>query len=108
LSAPTTKKVPAEYKPGGTTAPTLTQDESDIWEIPLAQCTVAAGASVVTAANVLDRRWLTDRGVVPSIAGARPPAAKNQLLLEDGKLYAGDGAAWRLIASTGKIGRAHV
>lgn len=97
----TTKKVSAEYKTGGTTAPTLTQDEADVWEIPLAQCTVAAGASVVTAANVIDRRWLTDRGVVPSIAGARPPAVKNQLLLEDGKLYVGDGAAWRLIASTG-------
>ncbi|MET8113822.1 hypothetical protein [Streptomyces prasinus] len=96
-----TKKVTAEYKPGGTTAPTLTQDEAGAWEIPLAQCTVAAGASTVTAANVLDRRWLTDRGVLPSIAGARPPASKGQLLLEDGRLYVGDGATWRWMASQG-------
>ncbi|MHC3450754.1 hypothetical protein [Streptomyces prasinus] len=95
------KKVTAEYKTGGTSAPTLTQDEAGIWEIPLAQCTVAAGASTVTAANVLDRRWLTDRGVLPSIAGARPPATRGQLLLEDGRLYAGDGATWRWMASQG-------
>ncbi|MBL3664539.1 hypothetical protein JL475_00565 [Streptomyces sp. M2CJ-2] len=95
------KTVTAVYKAGGTSAPTLTQSETGVWEIPLAQCTVAAGASVVTAANVLDRRWLTDRGVLPSIAGARPPAAKGQLLLEDGKLYVGDGAAWRWMATQG-------
>jgi hypothetical protein len=95
------KRVSAEYKTGGLTAPTLTQDETTTWEIPIAQCTVAAGSSVVTAANVLDRRYLTGRGVLPSIAGARPPAVKNQLLVEDGKLYVGDGATWQWIASTG-------
>ncbi|MGW0578755.1 hypothetical protein ACWD25_22940 [Streptomyces sp. NPDC002920] len=93
--------VTAEYKTGGTTAPTLTQDEAGVWEIPLAQCTVAAGSSVVAAANVLDRRYLTDRGVLPSIAGARPPATKGQLLAEEGKLYIGDGASWRWLASQG-------
>ncbi|MFI9598943.1 hypothetical protein ACIHCX_03510 [Streptomyces sp. NPDC052043] len=95
----TAKKVTAEYKTGGTTAPTLTQIENGVWEIPLAQCTVAAGASVVTAANVLDRRYLTGRGVLPSINGARPPAAKNQLLVEEGNLYVGDGATWRWLAT---------
>ncbi|MGW4822512.1 hypothetical protein ACWEP4_26850 [Streptomyces sp. NPDC004227] len=97
----TAKKVTAEYKTGGTTAPTLTQIENGVWEIPLAQCTVAAGASVVTAANVADRRYLTDRGVIPSIGGARPPATKNQLLIEDGQLYVGDGATWRWLAAAG-------
>lgn len=97
----TLKTVTAEYKAGGLTAPTLTQDEAGIWEIPIAQCTVAAGASVVTAANVLDRRWLTGRGVLPSIAGARPPAVKNQIMVEDGKIYVGDGAAWRWLATQG-------
>ncbi|NUP02054.1 MAG: hypothetical protein HOW59_29445 [Nonomuraea sp.] len=97
----TVKKVSAEYKTGGTSAPTLTQDEAGIWEIPIAQCTIAAASSVVTAANVLDRRYLTGRGVLPSIAGARPPALKNQLLVEDNKLYIGDGASWRWLATTG-------
>lgn len=90
-----------QYKTGGTTPPTLTQDEDGVWEIPIAQCTVGAGSSVVTAANVADRRYLTGRGVLPSIAGARPPSIKNQLLVEDGKLYVGDGATWKWIATTG-------
>ncbi|MFJ6566654.1 hypothetical protein ACIQNU_04490 [Streptomyces sp. NPDC091292] len=98
---PVAKKVSAEYKTGGAIAPSLTQDDSGVWEIPLAQCTVAAGSSVVTAANVQDRRYLTDRGVVPGIAGARPPSMKGQLLLEDGKLYVGDGAGWLWLASAG-------
>lgn len=93
--------VTVQYKTGGLTAPTLTQDEAGIWEVPIAQCTVAAGASVVTAANVLDRRYITGRAVLPSIAGARPPSIKNQLLVEDNKLYLGDGAAWNWLASAG-------
>lgn len=93
--------VTAVYKTGGASAPTLQQDEWGIWEIPLAQCTVAAGSSVVTAANVIDKRYLTGRGVLPSIAGARPPAIKNQLLVEDNKLFVGDGAAWRWMATAG-------
>lgn len=93
--------VTAQYKTGGLTAPTLTQDEAGVWEIPIAQCTVAAGASVVTAANVVDKRYLTGRGVVPSVAGARPPAIKNQLMVDDGKLYIGDGATWRWLATQG-------
>ncbi|MFE4420451.1 hypothetical protein [Streptomyces sp. NPDC056817] len=97
----TAKKVTAEYKTGGTTAPTLTQIENGVWEIPLAQCTVAAGSSVVTAANVLDRRYLTGRGVLPSINGARPPSSKGQLLLEGTDLYVGDGATWQWLASAG-------
>ncbi|MFD8771459.1 hypothetical protein [Streptomyces sp. NPDC059916] len=94
-------KVTAEYKTGGTTAPTLTQDEAGVWEIPLAQCTVAAGASVVIAANTIDQRYLTGRPVLPSIPGARRPSIKNQVLAEDGKLYLGDGAGWRWIATQG-------
>lgn len=93
--------VTAVYKTGGTTPPALTQEEGGVWEIPLAQCTVAASSSVVTAANVIDRRYLTGRPVIPSIPGARPPSIKNQLLVEDNKLYVGDGADWRWLASVG-------
>jgi hypothetical protein len=74
------KKVTAEYKTGGAHRPRPHPDEDGVWEIPLAQCTVAAGSSVVTAANVVDRRYLTGRGVLPSIPGARPPSIKNQLM----------------------------
>ncbi|MFF2852695.1 hypothetical protein ACFVT5_41340 [Streptomyces sp. NPDC058001] len=95
------KKVTAEYKTGGTSAPTLTQDDVGVWEIPLAQCTVAAGSSVVTAANTIDRRYMTGRGVIPAVPGARPPAAKNQVLVDSGKLYVGDGASWLWLASAG-------
>jgi len=93
--------VTAQYKTGGGAAPPLTQVEDGVWEIPLAQCTVAAGASVVTAANVADKRYFTGRSVLPSLAGARPPALKNQLMVEDGKLYLGDGATWRWLATQG-------
>ncbi|MFJ9101287.1 hypothetical protein ACIRJM_22800 [Streptomyces sp. NPDC102405] len=93
--------VTAQYKTGGVTAPALTQVPGSVWEIPLAQCTVAAGASVVNAGNVVDRRYLTGRPVIPSIPGSGRPSIKNQLLVEDGKLYVGDGAAWRWIATPG-------
>jgi len=93
--------VTAVYKTGGTTAPPLTQVEDGVWEIPVAQCTVAAGASVVTAANVVDKRYFTSRGVMPGIAGARPPSLKNQLLIEGTDLYVGDGADWKWLASAG-------
>lgn len=94
-------KISAEYKTGGVVPPTLTQDEAGVWEIPIAQCTVAAGSSVVTVANVVDKRYLTGRGVIPSVSGARPPSIKNQLLVDDGKLYVGDGAAWKWLATAG-------
>lgn len=95
------KTVTAVYKTGGTSAPTLAADEAGIYEIPLAQCTVAAGSSVVTAVNTLDRRWFTDRGSVPGIPGARRPSVKSQLLVEGGSLYVGDGASWRWLSTAG-------
>ncbi|WP_103512887.1 hypothetical protein [Streptomyces sp. SM13] len=95
------KSVIAEYKTGGTSAPTLASDENGVYEIPLAQCTVAAGSSVVTAVNVLDRRWFTDRGATPGLPGARRPSIKGQLLVEGTSLYVGDGAEWRWLASQG-------
>ncbi|MFS4103752.1 hypothetical protein [Streptomyces sp. PD-S100-1] len=93
--------VTAEYKTGGTTAPTLTQDEAGVWEIPLAQCTVAAGTNIVTAANTLDRRYLSSYPPIPSIPGARPPSVKGGLLVEGTKVYIGDGADWRWLATAG-------
>jgi hypothetical protein len=94
-------EVIAAYKTGGSVAPTLDSDEGGIYEIPLAQCTVAAGSSVVTAANVQDRRWFTDRGAVPSVPGGRRPSIKSQLLVEGTSLYVGDGVDWKWLASGG-------
>lgn len=93
--------VTAVYKTGGTTAPPLTQAEDGVWEIPLAQCTVAAASNVVTAANVIDRRYFTSRGVLPSVASGRPPSVKNTLLIEGTDLYVGDGADWKWLSSVG-------
>lgn len=95
------KSVTAVYKTGGTTPPALQQDDDGIWEIPLAQCTVAAGASVVTAANVSDARWFTDRGAVPGSPTARRPSVRGQLLVEGTRLLLGDGADWRWLATAG-------
>ncbi|MFJ8923845.1 hypothetical protein ACIREK_30760 [Streptomyces sp. NPDC102415] len=96
------KTVRAFYRTGGTSAPTLATDENGDYEIPLAQCTVAAGSSVVTAANTLDRRWFTDRGAVTGVPGARRPSSKGQLLVEGTSLYVGDGAGWLWIGSAGQ------
>ncbi|MFE7485456.1 hypothetical protein [Streptomyces sp. NPDC057552] len=95
------KSVTAVYKTGGSSAPTLAADEDGVYEIPLAQCTIAAGSSVVTAVNVLDRRWFTDRGAVPGLPGARRPSVRGQLLVEGTKLLVGDGAGWHWLASPG-------
>ncbi|RPK56239.1 hypothetical protein EES43_24665 [Streptomyces sp. ADI96-02] len=95
------KTVTAVYKTGGTSAPTLSADESGEYEMPLAQCTIAAGSSVVTAVNVADRRWFTDRGAMPSLPGTRRPSITGQLLVEGSTLYVGDGIGWQWLASPG-------
>ncbi|WP_405479821.1 hypothetical protein OH791_33895 [Streptomyces anulatus] len=100
-SSMSAKTVRAFYKTGGTSAPTLAADENGDYEMPLAHCTVAAGSSVVTAVNVVDRRWFTGRGAVPGIPGARRPSVRGQLLVEGTDLYVGDGADWRWLASPG-------
>lgn len=94
-------KVTAEYKTGGTVAPDLTQDEAGTWEIPVAQCTIAAGSSVVTAANVADRRWFSPKGLAPSLSGARRPPSYGQLIAEGNDVYVGDGSQF-LYLGTGR------
>jgi hypothetical protein len=93
--------VTAQYKTGGSSAPTLTRVEDGIWEIPLAQCTVAAGSTVVNAANVIDKRYLTGRSVLPSVPSGRPPSVKNTLMVEGTDLYVGDGVDWKWLAAAG-------
>ncbi|MGQ4353152.1 hypothetical protein [Streptomyces drozdowiczii] len=95
------KTVRAVYRTGGTTAPTLAADEGGDYEMPLAQCTVAAGTSVVTTTAVQDVRWFTDRGAAPGIPAARRPSIKGQLLVEGTSLLLGDGADWKWLATGG-------
>lgn len=97
----TANEVTAEYKIGGTVAPDLEQDEADVWEIPLAQCTVAAGSSVVTAANVVDKRYFTGKSAVVGLAAARRPSVKGMLLVEGNDIYLGDGSNWNWVGTAG-------
>jgi hypothetical protein len=98
---PTADSIHPVYKTGGTGAPALTQDPAGIWEIPLAQCTVAAGSSVVTGPNVTDQRWLTGKPVVSGIAGQRRPSRKGLLLVEGNDIYMGDGTTWNYVGTAG-------
>lgn len=91
----------AQYKVGGVSAPSLTQVEDGVWEIPLAQCIVAAGSSVVTAINTLDKRWFTSKGSVVGLAGARRPSVKGLLLTEGNEIYLGDGTNWNWVGTAG-------
>ncbi|MFD8545664.1 hypothetical protein [Streptomyces sp. NPDC059649] len=96
---PSANAVNAVYKTGGAVAPTLTQDEAGTWEIPLAQCTVAAGSSVVTATNVLDQRWFTGKAIVPSIASQRRPPTAGLFALEGSEVLVADGSNWNLLGT---------
>lgn len=100
----TANEVTAAYKVGGTVAPDLEQDEADVWEIPLAQCTVAAGSSVVTAGNVVDKRWFTGKPAVVGLTAARRPSVKGLLLVEGNDVYLGDGSTWNWVGTAGTNG----
>lgn len=99
---PSSDTVAVAYKTGGTSFPSLTQTLNGTWEIPLAQVTVAAGASVVPAANVTDYRWFLGRPVVLSNSGSRPPATKGQLIVEGQSVYLGNGLSYDLLATAGQ------
>jgi hypothetical protein len=93
--------ISVKYKTGGTSFPSLTQTLNGTWEIPLAQVTVAAGASVVAPSGVVDQRWYLGRPVVLSNSGARPPATKGQLIVEGKTVLLGNGLGYDLLATAG-------
>ena len=93
--------ITVQYKTGGSVAPALDADEAGIYEIPLAQCTVAAGASAVTAVNCVDTRWFTGKSVCPSIPSQRRPSIEGLMLVEGNDLYLGDGTGWNYVATAG-------
>ncbi|CAM5331152.1 hypothetical protein [Streptomyces aurantiogriseus] len=88
------------YKTGGTTPPTLTNSPgTGVVEIPLAECTVAAGASVVASNAVVDRRWGSGHPVAYGTAGARRPSVKGMLLVEGPDIHLGDGTNWLYVGT---------
>ncbi|MEU6651270.1 hypothetical protein ABZ904_17955 [Streptomyces sp. NPDC046900] len=88
------------YKTGGTSFPSLTQTLNGTWEIPLAQVTVAAGASVVATSGVTDVRWFLGRPVALSGATDTRPPVRGQIKVVNGvDLYMGDGAAWNFVGT---------
>jgi hypothetical protein len=90
------------YKTGGTSAPDLVNTPaSGVVEIPLAEVTVAAGASGVASGAVSDRRWAVGRPVAYGIPGARRPSRKGQLLVEGNDIYLGDGSSWNYVGTAG-------
>ncbi|MGW2932968.1 hypothetical protein ACWDA7_14120 [Streptomyces sp. NPDC001156] len=87
-----------QYKTGGTSFPSLTQTTNGTWEIPLAQVTVAAGASVVPPSNVTDTRYFLGRPVVLAGAADMRAPVRGQLKVVNGTdIYMGDGAAWNFV-----------
>lgn len=94
--------VSVKYKTGGTSFPSLTQTLNGTWEIPLAQVTVAAGASVVAPSGVVDQRWFLGRQTALSNASARRPATKGQLIVEGKDVLLGNGVGFDLLASAGQ------
>lgn len=93
--------ISVKYKTGGASFPSLTQTLNGTWEIPLAQVTVAAGASVVAPAGVVDQRWFLGRPVALSNSGARPPATKGQLIVEGKTVLLGNGVGYDTLATAG-------
>jgi hypothetical protein len=97
---PANDVVSIQYRTGGTSFPTLMQALNGIWEIPLANVTVAAGASVVPPSGVVDTRWFVGRPVIlGNTADTRPPVRGQIRIVNGVDLYVGDGSAWNFFGS---------
>jgi hypothetical protein len=94
--------VSVKYKTGSTSFPSLTQTLNGTWEIPLAQITVAAGASVVAPAGVVDQRWFAGRPAALSNPNGRRPPVKGQLIVEGKTVLLGNGTSWDTLAVAGQ------
>lgn len=99
---PSADTITVVYRSGGTNFPTPTQTLNGTWEIPLAQVTVAAGASVVAPAGVVDQRWFLGRPVALSNSTSRPHATKGQLIVEGKSVYLGNGVSFDLLGTAGQ------
>ncbi|MFE4919018.1 hypothetical protein [Streptomyces sp. NPDC056661] len=92
---PSADTTTVQYKTGGTSFPTLTQTLNGTWEIPLAKVTVAAGASVVPPAGVVDVRDFVGRPAVLLGPNSMRAPTRGQLAIRNGaNVVVGDGTAW--------------
>lgn len=91
----TANSVTAVYVTGGTSAPALAIDEADVYEMSLAQVSVAAGSSIATAANVVDQRFFVGKPVAIGNSSYRRPPLRGQILVEGTTILFGDGTTWR-------------
>jgi hypothetical protein len=94
-SSQTANATTLTYVTGGTSAPALLADRTDVYDLPIAQVTVAAGSSVVPSGNVADQRWFYGKPVASSLTAARRNPTRNQLIVE------GTGAAPSILIGTG-------
>ena len=85
--------------------PALTNNEglTGVWELPIAQITVPAGAAVITAGNVkIDGWYLSEDGGVVCTSTSRPPVALvgagvHMTETDTGSSYMSTRVAWLLI-----------
>lgn len=93
---PSNDRITAEYKAGASTFPALVQDWNSVWEIPLGAGPVVSGTNTMLAEAMVDARWFTGWPVAPAPAARDwwPTPYKDRLLVQNGGLWVGTGAAW--------------
>ncbi len=84
----------AVYVTGGTTPPPLSADRNDVWDLPLATVTIAAGSTVAAASAVVDERYSLSRAA----AGfGSVPLGYGRLRYVNGLLDIADASGWHPI-----------
>jgi hypothetical protein len=82
----------------GSGAPAATQNTgtSGVWELPIAQVTVANGAASISAGNVKPVNWYCGPQSVVCTSTTRPPATAGLAIYETdtGRQYIGDGSSF--------------
>lgn len=93
----------------GNPAPAFTQTDSrtGVWEIPLAEVTVTPGATVITAAQCVEKAWyVSDSDGIVCKTTTRPPVKLGLIITETdtGKVLIGVGASFIvLFEDTGNV-----
>ncbi len=85
----TSNGVTVVYRTGGTSAPALAGDRNDIFDLPLAQVTIAAGSATAASGAVVDRRYSP---APPAAFGSVPN--RTGVFRWTGSLAFGDGVNW--------------
>lgn len=91
-----------EGSPGSSSAPSLTQTDTLVYEVSLARVTVPAGATTLSASNIVDERQFLGRRVGHWTTANRPPASRGRLGFNDttGVFEYHNGTQWRDLLPT--------